>query len=124
MSDKYPYLTEDDEFDCENGSSVDLMALVNDIRRELAKAQAEVERLRQEIVNASYQAITRLEIAREYYARIIELEGKLAGTQIERNDARSEVERLRGIIRDVLDNFDFGDKTTINYMVERLQEAK
>lgn len=78
----------------------DTMEDYNRMREQLAASQAEVERLRQEIVNASYQANTRLEIAREYYARIIELEGKLARTQIERNDARSEVKRLRGIIRE------------------------
>jgi len=48
MSDRYPYLTEDDEFDCENGSPVDLMVLVNSIRAELAAARAEVERLKAE----------------------------------------------------------------------------
>lgn len=43
--DEYPYLTEEDEFDCENGSSVDLKLLVNSLRKEIARLRDAVNAL-------------------------------------------------------------------------------
>ncbi len=45
MSDEYLYLTEDDEFDCENGSCVDLKVLVNSLRKEIARLGGSVNNL-------------------------------------------------------------------------------
>ena len=39
-------------------------------------------------------------------------------------EAQAEtIARIKAIIRDVLDNYDSGDRMTVNYMVERLQDA-
>jgi NMD protein affecting ribosome stability and mRNA decay len=71
---------------CETAELWNTRPIEDGLRAELAAAQAASDK--------------RGEIAQEYYLRICNLEGELAGTQVERNNARAEVERLRGIIRE------------------------
>ena len=54
--------------------------------------------LRAELAASQAASNKRGEIAQEYYLRICNMEGELAGTQLERNASQAEVERLRGIV--------------------------